>query len=90
MSSETLQAKCKQCGETFEYGLFSRNYPYCTNCADELTNQALARIDKTEASWTENWSGRLTNPGSEVERQQGYTKEDHRRNIDDFEKRKNS
>ena len=90
MSSETLRAKCKNCGEMFEYGLFSRNHPYCVNCAEELDNESIARIHETEASWTENLPSRLTNSGSEVERQQGYTKEDHRRNIDDFEKRRNS
>jgi len=88
MSSERFTANCKKCGAMFEFGLFSRNHPYCVNCAEELDNEALARIDETEASWTENWPTRTTT--SEVERQQGYTKEDHRLNIDDYEKRRKS
>ena len=70
MSSERFTANCKKCGAMFEYGLFSRNHPYCVNCAEELDNEALARIDETEASWTENWPTRATT--SEVERHQGF------------------
>lgn len=50
---DRFEANCKRCDRTFEYGLFSRNYPYCAECAAELDAEALRRIGEGQVSWTE-------------------------------------
>jgi hypothetical protein len=79
MSSDLREANCKTCGRSFEYGLFSRNYPYCYECAAELDEESLRRIGEGEVRWIEDSVPSTPRRESEVERQQRYTEEDHRR-----------
>ena len=89
MKSDRYEARCKRCNHTFEHGLFSRNYPYCAACAAELDGEALRRIGAAEVSYTEGWPEAPSSPApeSEAERQQRYTREDHRRAMDDYGRR---
>lgn len=81
MGPDRYEANCKRCDRIFEYGLFSRSYPYCPDCKDELDAESLRAIGEGKVTWVEDrLSG--TSPGkSEMERQADYTAEDHLRNI---------
>lgn len=87
MSSDRLEANCKRCERTFEYGLFSRNYPYCEECKAALDEESFRLIGEGKVKWVEDWPDISSPPESEVERQQRYTKEDHRHAMDDYYRR---
>ncbi|HEU4596120.1 MAG TPA: hypothetical protein VFS10_13340 [Pyrinomonadaceae bacterium] len=91
MSSDRFEANCKRCDRTFEYGLFSRSYPYCVECKAELDEESLRQIGAGKVSWVEDWPD-PTAPRAEgeVERQERYTSEDHRRSMDDYDRRNKS
>lgn len=89
MSSDRYKANCKRCERTFEYGLFSRNYPYCADCKDELDAAAIRLIGEGKISWVED---RLDvppapRPKSATEQQEEYRAEDHRKAMDDYNRR---
>lgn len=78
--SSVFVAKCEYCGCSFEYGLFSRNYPFCETCAAELDEYAIKSIGRSKMPGPEDWPDVFTPrvPQSEVDRQVGYTQADHR------------
>lgn len=88
MSSDRYEANCKRCERTFEYGLFSKNYPYCVDCKDELDAVALGLIAEGKSSWVEDRLDVPTlRPEDAAKRQGEYTKEDHRHAMDDYYRR---
>jgi endogenous inhibitor of DNA gyrase (YacG/DUF329 family) len=82
MSSERFEANCKRCGRVFEYGLFSRSYPYCVDCKVELDQYAIENLKDDKLSDVPS-----TSSENEVERQQRYTREDHNHAIADYYRR---
>jgi hypothetical protein len=88
MDPDRYEANCQRCERTFEYGLFNRNYPYCVECKDVLDAEAIGRIDDGKVSWVEDRHDMPTpEPESEADRQRRYTTEDHRRAMDDYDRR---
>ena len=89
MGSDRNKANCKRCGRTFEYGLFSRNHPYCEECKKELDAESLRRIAEGKVKWVEDWpvAPPTPEPEGEIERQRRYTTEDHRHSMDDYYRR---
>lgn len=81
MGSDRYEANCKRCDRIFEYGLFSRNYPYCPDCKDALDAESLRAIGEGKVTWVEDRLAGTSPDKSEMERQIGYTAEDHRWNI---------
>jgi hypothetical protein len=80
--SSVYVTNCPECGRNFEYGLFSRNYPYCEECAERLDlycfrSRATSKLPK-------DWPDVTTRPAFEDPylRQVRYTREDHRRAMD--------
>ena len=90
MSSDRFEANCKRCDRIFEYGLFSRNYPYCEDCKAELDEEAFRRIGEGKVKWVEDWPNMPSAPESESDRQRRYTEEDHRHAMDDYDRRNKS
>lgn len=89
MGSNTFTANCKRCERVVEFSLFSRTYPYCSECAAEVDEEKLRRIRDGKQKWIEDLPGMPAGSGaeSELERQARYTAEDHRRVMDDHDRR---
>ena len=81
MSADRFEANCKRCERIFEYGLFSRCYPYCPDCKDELDAESLRAIGEGKSPFIEDRMAGMTSGKSEMERQAGYTAEDHLVNL---------
>jgi uncharacterized OB-fold protein len=81
MSSDRFEANCERCGRVFEYGLFSRSSQYCPDCQEELDAESLRAIGEGKVTWVEDRLSGIPSGKSEMERQAGYTAEDHRWNI---------
>jgi predicted amidophosphoribosyltransferase len=89
MANDQQSVTCRQCGREFPVTIWTRERSFCESCATELDRHRGTVFDVgSKLPRPEDWpdvptSGRAE---SEVERQQRYTEEDHRRATDDSRK----
>ena len=82
MGADRFEANCKRCDRLFEYGLFSRSYPYCPDCKEALDEESLRAMGEGKSPFIEDRMAGMASSGkSEMERQAGYTAEDHLVNL---------
>lgn len=81
MGSDRFEANCKRCDRLFEYGLFSRSYPYCQDCKEALDEESLRAIGEGQSPFIEDRISGMLSGKSPMQRQEEYTAEDHLVNL---------
>ena len=81
MGSDHHKANCRRCDRIFEYTLFSKSYPYCPDCKDELDAASLRAIGEGKSTFIEDRMSGMSSSKSPMQRQDEYTAEDHLVNM---------
>lgn len=92
MANDQQHVTCRQCGKEFLVTIWTRERSFCETCATDLDRyretvfDAGRKLPKPEDCPDVPTSRQ---PETEVERQQRYTEEDHRRAMDDSDRGRN-
>ena len=92
MANDQQNVMCRQCGKEFAVTVWSRERSFCERCAAEIDMYRSSVFDVgSKLPKPEDWPDVSTPRQSEaeIERQQRYTKEDHRRAMNDADQEGN-
>jgi len=91
MADDQQNVTCRQCGKEFLVNIWTRELSFCETCATDLDRYRTTVWDvSSKLPKPEDFPDVPTSrqPESDVERQQRYTEEDHRRAMDDSDRRR--